>query len=52
VLSAALLISSPAMAKAGVANEANGQLHDPAGRTMGHFLSRERIFIILAGRYL
>ena len=35
-----------------VANEVNGQLHEPTGRNIGHFLTRESIFIDLHGRYL
>lgn len=35
-----------------IANFVNGQLHAPAGKNIGHFLSNEGIFIDMSGRYL
>ena len=35
-----------------IANEVNGELHEPAGKNIGHFLTREGIFIDMRGRYL
>ncbi len=35
-----------------IANEVNGELHEPAGKNIGHFLTREGIFIDMRGCYL
>src|SRR3954447_26588725 len=35
-----------------IANFVNGELYTPAGHNIGHYLSRERIFIDMHGRYL
>lgn len=35
-----------------IANFVNGRLHAPTGPNIGHYLSKERIFIDMKGRYL
>ena len=35
-----------------IANLVNGQLYDTHGRNIGHYLTREGIFIDMKGRYL
>jgi hypothetical protein len=35
-----------------IANEADGELHELNGKNIGHFLTREAIFINMRGAYL
>ncbi len=35
-----------------IANLVNGQLHAPSGQNIGHYMSKEKIFIDMSGRYL
>ena len=35
-----------------IANLVNDQLHAPTGNNIGHYLTREKIFIDMNGRYL
>jgi hypothetical protein len=35
-----------------IANFVNGQLHEPSGSNIGHYLEDQKIFIDMSGRYL